>query len=194
MKIRLTGTHAQIGFALTAAGWAYTHLRVAALRRRLRTDALTGLANRLALEQAARKNTGDSAALFMLDLNEFKAINDTFGHRYGDQVLATVARRLRRLQGPRQLAVRLSGDEFAFWCGKPRSTGELDQLRQQLHAAVARPMTIDGYTITVTASIGSAVSAGPAAIEELLGRADADMYSDKRGTASGRPRRQKATA
>ncbi|TDD03126.1 diguanylate cyclase [Saccharopolyspora terrae] len=81
MKIRLNGTHAQIGFALTAAGWAYTHLRVAALRRRLRTDALTGLANRLALEQAARKNTGDSAALFMLDLNEFKAINDTFGHR-----------------------------------------------------------------------------------------------------------------
>ncbi|MFC7342051.1 GGDEF domain-containing protein [Saccharopolyspora griseoalba] len=185
----------ELGFALAAAGWASTHLRVAQLQRRLRTDALTGVGNRLALEQVATRSAGRPTALFMLDLNEFKAINDTFGHRYGDQVLVHVARRLRALQSRGQLAVRLSGDEFAFWAGRWQGGQHFEELKRRLAAAVAEPMTIDGYTITVTASVGGAAGTGRVGLDDLLATADQDMYRGKRTSgAAGRPSRRRATA
>lgn len=184
----------ELGFALAAAGWASTHLRVAQLQRRLRTDALTGVGNRLALERAAARSAGRPTGLFMLDLNEFKAINDTFGHRYGDQVLVNVARRLRALQSRGQLAVRLSGDEFAFWAGRWNAGQHLEELKRRLEAAVAEPMTIDGYTITVTASIGGAAGTGRVGLDDLLATADQDMYRGKHGSGGRASRRRTAAA
>ncbi|MCI2421547.1 GGDEF domain-containing protein [Saccharopolyspora sp. K220] len=173
-----------IGFAVAAIAWATEHLRVARLRRRLRTDPLTGLGNRLALQEAARHRLGRRVALIMLDLNEFKAINDTFGHRHGDEVLITVAQRLRALQRRDRLAVRLAGDEFALWVNHVHKDQAIEDLRRQLAMVIAEPMTIDRHTINVTASIGIAV--GRPELGELLDLADRAMYRDKQRYANTR--------
>jgi diguanylate cyclase (GGDEF)-like protein len=163
--------------ALPAAGWP---LHAVVLRRRLeraRRDPLTGLATRdVFLAKATRVLANNPRCLVVLiDLDGFKALNDTHGHAAGDAVLVHVARRLAALVEPRGFAGRLGGDEFAAVLP---STRDMDTL-QLLHAALTVPVHHDGAALAVRASIGGRRAFGRTVLAEALAAADAAMYAAK---------------
>lgn len=178
----------------STAGMAIASLHMATLRRQLRRDPLTGLANRAGLHRAfdrSRVRSGGCLGVLMVDLDNFKAINDTHGHRVGDQVLIEVGRRLQLPHRREELAVRLSGDEFAIWLGAFDDTTanrlRIDELAVDVAASIASPMRVSGAALSVSASVGVAITTGkPARLEDLLERADRAMYS-----AKGRTRRSR---
>jgi diguanylate cyclase (GGDEF)-like protein len=174
-------------------------------------DELTGLPNRRsfedrlagALERCRRDNS--SLALFMLDLDGFKQINDTYGHHAGDQLLRHVAYTLReRVEGFDTLA-RLGGDEFTLLTCDPGRTQSVEQLRDAIREAIEHPLMLDGHSLAVSASVGIALFPEDADdATRLLRIADLRMYSIKQArtplrhirldsvpalTASGRFRR-----
>jgi diguanylate cyclase (GGDEF)-like protein/PAS domain S-box-containing protein len=151
------------------------------------TDALTGLANRRALERtlaAALTRAGSrsrSVALLMLDLDGFKAINDTHGHAAGDEALREVARRLQRCVRERDLVARLGGDEFVVVLTDldTRSRAVQDSI-ERIQAALAEPIAFNGTQLILGAAIGVATypaDAGDTA--DLLAHADREMYAAK---------------
>jgi diguanylate cyclase (GGDEF)-like protein/PAS domain S-box-containing protein len=152
-------------------------------------DQLTGLVNRATfLRELERRATGGRPpAVLFVDLDGFKDINDTYGHRYGDAVLEAVADMLRRSISGADLAGRLGGDEFAVALTPPPHTGPSGHadlaasVADHLLAELASPVTVDGRMLQVRASIGIAVpdDAGTAAAD-LLHRADLAMYAAKR--------------
>jgi diguanylate cyclase len=163
------------------------HRRELAEARRLaRTDHLTGLGNRRALLEATEDAlaAGVPAGLLLLDLDAFKAVNDTHGHVAGDHVLRVVAARLLQAAGPRCLVARLGGDEFAVLTpgdGDPRDgPGQTARVR----AALAPPVPLgagDGPGhVTVGASVGTTTTRpGDRTPTDPLRRADAAMYDAK---------------
>ncbi|WP_083935746.1 GGDEF domain-containing protein [Saccharomonospora halophila] len=151
------------------------------LRGRLRTDPLTGLGNRLALVEAferARRRT-PMVAVALGDMNGFKALNDTHGHRFGDRVLVEVATRLRRCAVGGELPVRLHGDEFAVLI--PCSTTDRACRRaDDYRAAVDSLDVVDGQPIAASMAFGvMAAPSGTAELSALLATADDRMYGDK---------------
>ncbi len=150
-------------------------------------DSLTDLANRamfrerlvLALD-SYRYNARPLAVLFA-DLDDFKLINDSFGHAMGDRVLRAVAERLRECVGPDDLVARLGGDEFAVLL-HPRSAPNAEQIGQRILTALRDPFAIDGHSVGVGASIGLVVPEPDEAltVDALVRRADAAMYASKR--------------
>ncbi|MEU4688885.1 GGDEF domain-containing protein [Actinoplanes sp. NPDC023714] len=157
-------------------------LRTAALR-----DHLTGLPNRLLLEdrltQAGLRATRDPDyrfAVLLLDLDGFKAVNDTLGHAAGDQLLIKVAGRLTRLLRRTDTVARLGGDEFVVLIGGIGGTDGHETVRKAIRTTLAEPFLIDGREVTVGVSIGVAVSAdGATDPDHLLREADAAMYREK---------------
>ncbi len=160
--------------------------RSAELERMAFHDALTGLPNRellgLRLEQVLSRPTdlGESAALLFLDLDRFKEINDTFGHRHGDLVLQEVGRRLlARLPTSATLA-RLAGDEFAVLLPSA-SAAEASRVADDLIRALAQTVQVQGVTLDVGVSIGVALAPDHAnESDALLRHADVAMYVAKR--------------
>ncbi len=151
-----------------------------------RFDALTGLPNRVyvnetlagALEQAAAWRR--RCAFLMIDLDRFKAVNDTLGHPIGDRLLAQVAGRIRELCGKEAIAGRLGGDEFAVVVREVTSIEALEALALKIIDAVSRPFEIDSHALYVGASIGYAI--GPrdgASVETLTRNADLALYRSK---------------
>jgi diguanylate cyclase (GGDEF)-like protein len=154
--------------ALTRARYAADH------------DDTTGLPNRRALlaaaDRAARRGT--PFGLVLLDLDQFKAINDTFGHEAGNDVLTEIGRRLAALREPVRLAARLSGDEFALLV-----TGGPDEVaaaaRAAWRAVSHHPVDLGAHAVSVRASVGhttATLGVGPRA---LLRQADVAMYQAK---------------
>jgi len=151
------------------------------------TDSLTGLANRgsfdeeLALEWRRAHRIGDSVALVLLDLDDFKQVNDTYGHPAGDAVLRTVGEVLG--SGVRQidLAARYGGEEFVVLVPESDLKGAA-QLAKRLRLAVSKARTElpDGRLLKVTASLGVAVKGDLASAEELVAAADEALYEAKR--------------
>jgi diguanylate cyclase (GGDEF)-like protein len=146
-------------------------------------DALTGLPNRRAFYQLGTVLVAQTSRhpliAAVLDLDDFKEINDRFGHAAGDQVLIAVAQRLALCAGD-NLVARLGGDEFAGLLWSPTTDGRwLDDLRRRLTEAVATPIEIDGRTMRVSASVGLAPVTDAARLSEALRNADADMYRAK---------------
>lgn len=154
-------------------------------------DQLTGLPNRiLVLDRiahalaAARREQSATAVMF-IDLDQFKAINDTFGHDAGDEVLVEVARRLAAVIRPEDTLARLAGDEFVLLCpGLPHPTSErlgviVAALAGRLRAALSSPVRVQGAEVEVTASIGVSVTADMPAVRDLLDDADVAMYAAK---------------
>ncbi|MEU7869276.1 sensor domain-containing diguanylate cyclase [Dactylosporangium sp. NPDC049140] len=139
-------------------------------------DALTGLANRaLFAERIAA--AGGYAAILIIDLDGFKAVNDTYGHHAGDALLRAVADRLRRCVRAGDTVARLGGDEFAVLLpDTPLSYAE--DLTRRLHESFGQAVEIDGTLIPIRASIGAA-SGALADADVLLRDADAAMYSVK---------------
>ncbi|RCW46842.1 diguanylate cyclase (GGDEF)-like protein [Halopolyspora algeriensis] len=173
---------AELSTLLGTAGWAIIATTAACLyRRRLHTDPLTGLGNRQALHRTARRErfTRSLVGLLMVDLDQFKAINDTHGHDFGNKVLAAVATQLATATKPGELAVRLHGDEFALWLGPIPTTTAAEQRAESVAAALAEPIRVDGHRLTVLGSVGLATAPASTPLAELLGHADAHMYQVK---------------
>jgi diguanylate cyclase (GGDEF)-like protein len=160
-------------------------LRERALTHRATHDALTGLPNRQELYErlaAAQARTGRSdgaLVLLLLDLDEFKSINDRLGHLAGDQVLVEVAGRLRRVVRDGDTVARLGGDEFALVCEGLSGPGDVAAMVTRTAAAVAEPMVVANRTIAVNASIGTAVVRPDEIVEQVVARADRAMYAVK---------------
>lgn len=156
-------------------------------------DALTGLPNRsyltyrLAQALSDARNGNRNVAVLHIDLDQFKAVDDVYGHVLGDQVLARVAERLRMLSRPTDIVSRVGGDEFVMVC-PDIGVEAAARLSDEVLEAIAQPIQIDGRGLRIGASIGIAV-APPLEndAELLLKHADAAMSEAK---ARGRARAQ----
>jgi len=152
------------------------------------TDTLTGLPNRRSLlEQlpnamARARRTGVPLAVLFLDLDGFKAVNDTFGHEVGDGLLQAVAERLKTCLRETDAVFRLAGDEFtAVVEGQFGGTRDAEQLAQKLIHLISEPVLIGSATVQVGVSIGIAVYGrdDPRNATQLLREADSRMYEAK---------------
>lgn len=155
-------------------------------------DPLTGLANRrLFLERLAethRRARGGTDRLFgvlFVDLDDFKPINDVFGHETGDVALATVAQRLRLFEDLPVTVARFGGDEFGVLVEEASGPDAILDLAQEIAEAVNRPMLLAGERMTLGASIGVALADGPSSPADLLRNADVAMYVAKRDHKGG---------
>ncbi len=154
------------------------------LEQRATRDPLTGLANRSVLDTcladavATARAGGPSGVLLFGDLDDFKSINDVFGHLAGDAVLRACGDRLRRLVGDR--VFRLGGDEFAAVL---RSATDLDAVVARIRRSIAAPVEHGGRLLRIGVSIGHCLIDGSTTeAHDLLALADASMYRDKRRT------------
>ncbi|MFI5935351.1 putative bifunctional diguanylate cyclase/phosphodiesterase [Actinoplanes sp. NPDC051494] len=151
------------------------------------TDDLTGLANRRRFEQALAGALAEGPVeVALLDLDNFKGVNDRLGHAVGDRLLAVVAGRLRGALHEDVLVARMGGDEFALLL--PAASGAAaDQTMARLAETLRAPVVAQGHELLVGASIGVADSTGTTDPYEVLRRADVAMYAAK-GTSDGRRR------
>ena len=155
-------------------------------------DPLTGLANRVLLRDhlerslARQGRSPGTVALLFVDLDDFKRINDSYGHAAGDQILAQVAGRLVSAVRADDVVGRQSGDEFAVLLGQVRDEDEAIVSAERILGELRRPILLDGRSIVVGGSIGIALaSERGATAEELITQADAAMYAAK-ATGKGR--------
>jgi diguanylate cyclase (GGDEF)-like protein/PAS domain S-box-containing protein len=151
-----------------------------------RYDTLTGLPNRMMLTEAL----GDAlayaeqwrtrCAFLMIDLDRFKAVNDTLGHLVGDQLLARVSQRLKEQMTDSDMCGRLGGDEFAIVIRDASDIGYVNRVAENIIERLSQPYEVDHHTLYVGASIGSAI--GPhdgATVETLMRNADLALYRSK---------------
>lgn len=155
-------------------------------------DPLTGLSNRALFdERLARalleaQRSGASIALLYFDLDRFKTVNDTFGHPMGDELIATVARRLLEATRATDVVARIGGDEFAIIQMDVKSAPETEVLCMRIVEAIDEPFLLAGNQVNVGVSIGVAFAPGDASCRtELARKADIALYEAK---ASGRGR------
>jgi diguanylate cyclase (GGDEF)-like protein len=158
-----------------------------ALKERAYYDHLTGLANRsllidrfhLAIERSKRSRVPFAAV--MIDLNNFKAINDSHGHAAGDQVLVTIGKRLMETVRASDTVSRLGGDEFVLIIESVEDRRELAQIGQKLIDMLAEKVVLDsGTVVSVGGSLGFAMFPGDgASMETMLHVADQAMYDCK---------------
>lgn len=150
-----------------------------------RRDVLTTLPNRLALREwfdshIATNSSQQLLAVHCLDLDNFKPVNDVFGHPVGDGLLKAIAARLIGELRPGDIAARLGGDEFAVVQGNLRNPEEAAALAQRLRGAIAEPCSIQGHQISVSTCIGYALCKRTAAdLDGLLSLADHALYTAK---------------
>ena len=159
-----------------------------ALSHRASHDALTGLPNRVLfdqqhtamLEQARRDGT--MVAVLYADGNQFKQINDRFGHAAGDVVLVEIGARLRTGLRPRDLAARLGGDEFAILLAPPSGPDAVMRIRDAINTAMEAPIELpSGEFVTASLSIGAAIYPRDGNdVAALLHHADSEMFAAKR--------------
>ncbi len=146
-------------------------------------DTLTGLHNRHYLRIRARRpviESGDRCALFYIDIDNFKQINDNLDHNVGDRVLMTVASRLSLLAGDEGLLVRFGGDEFVYCAYNLGADDDPNVIAERLRNAVAEPLFVSGRELTARASVGIALAPEHGqSIDELLQKADAAMHVAK---------------
>ena len=153
-------------------------------------DQLTGVANRylfrdfLDRQIARAERHGGAVALLLIDLDRFKAINDTYGHGAGDGVLQAVAKRLERSIRQSDLVARLGGDEFTVVMGDITAQPFLQRTVDRILDVLAEPIVCDGIAMDVGASIGVAIYPDDArTVDALIASADLAMYTAKRQPA-----------
>jgi diguanylate cyclase (GGDEF)-like protein len=149
-------------------------------------DPLTGLPNRRLffdrLEQALARSprSGETVGVVYLDVDRFKAVNDTYGHRIGDALLVHVAACLRSVVRPGDTVARLAGDEFAILVERVEDEEDLRRLGERLISVARRPFTTGVIELRATFSVGIALGRSPLSPDEVLSRADAALYAAKR--------------
>jgi diguanylate cyclase (GGDEF)-like protein len=149
-------------------------------------DALTGLPNRtLILERLEHaflrgQRTNKTSALFFIDLDKFKDVNDAYGHGVGDELLVAVGERLSRVLRPGDTLGRLYGDEFVILCEDLDDPSQADAIAARADAALILPFGLSDAEVSITASIGIAFTGrGGDSPEQLLHDADGAMYRAK---------------
>jgi len=167
-------------------------------------DSLTGLPNRglfserldnalrrlaqgvpVSPDPAGGRSRGDVLAVLFLDIDRFKWINDSLGHGVGDQVLQTVAARLRGSIRSDAFVARFGGDEFVAFCPGIFNADEAHAIANRLLVELRRPFSLDGRSIPLNASIGIALSRPGSTSDELLSEADLAMYRAKERGGGG---------
>ena len=170
------------GFIMRHTIWKQAH-----------SDPLTGLANRRAMmnhlhlaEQAFASN-GSGFAVAVIDLNQFKQVNDNLGHDVGDHLLVEVAKRLNQRSTPDEIVGRLGGDEFLIFMPDVGNRDKASARATAYLSGFAKPATINGHVVTASASVGIAVQTldGHGA-EQLLKAADRALYKMKRAGKADR--------
>lgn len=145
-------------------------------------DALTGLANRkrFRTEVQSSLHKGRRPAVLLIDLDRFKAVNDTLGHHNGDLLLAEAAERMRSAVGPKIVLARLGGDEFAALIDSAVGEDGVVDVATRLRDEMRRPFQLGHVQVDVGASVGIALAAdGANEVSDLLRRADVAMYAAK---------------
>lgn len=155
-------------------------------------DEVTGLPTRSVLERRLSeaieqaRSSDYHFAVFFIDIDMFKQANDTWGHLVGDEILRTLAARLSHGLRPSDLVTRYGGDEFVALLDDVRDASQAQQIADRMRQMLRVPMTINGQAITVTASIGIALSRShPIDAETLLHAADQAMYKAKQQGRTG---------
>ena len=150
-------------------------------------DALTGLPNRVLLLERLEhavlrgRRSNKLAAVLFADLDQFKLVNDMYGHAVGDELLIAVGGRLGAVLRPGDTLARLSGDEFVILCEDLDKPAEIDAIAARVVDAIATPFVLSGVKVEVTASVGIAYSGrGDHLSSQLLQDADTAMYQAKR--------------
>jgi diguanylate cyclase (GGDEF)-like protein len=148
-------------------------------------DVLTGLANvraweeNLAAEEDRRHGPGDGIAVIFVDVDNFKGINDRYGHPAGDELLAEVARRIQSCLRRGDLAARVGGDEFAALLRGLSSVEDARAVARRLVEALARPAVVDSLTVECQASVGLSYTEGNERVRSLVRHADSALYAAK---------------
>jgi diguanylate cyclase (GGDEF)-like protein len=189
------GLHPSAAYFVVPSGWRATapggirlgHLGLVLLVEQATRDHLTGLANRRhlfeQLDGAVRRHAegfGPAVTLLFCDLDDFKPVNDRWGHDAGDHVLRVVAQRLVACVRAGDVVGRIGGDEFLVLC-PGAGPDEAARLRERITLALVEPVTWRGRSIHVGVTIGLATSAGTAvSADTLVAAADAQMYARKR--------------
>jgi diguanylate cyclase (GGDEF)-like protein len=184
--------------AMADGGWVATYEDVTERQRAeaqivfmARHDALTGLPNRVLfherVEQAlAQAGRAEDFAVLLLDLDRFKAVNDTLGHPVGDELLRAVAERLQACVREVDTVARLGGDEFAIVQSGVTKAEDAAVLARRIVEVVSQPYDLDGHRIMIGASVGISIAPGDgASCGKLLKNADVALYKTKaegRGT------------
>ncbi|WP_375402953.1 putative bifunctional diguanylate cyclase/phosphodiesterase [uncultured Sphingomonas sp.] len=156
------------------------------INRMARYDTLTGLPNRLLINETLARAMADAdkwngrCAFMMIDLDRFKAVNDTLGHQLGDRLLSRVSERLNQLMSANELCGRLGGDEFAVVVRDAGDLVAVESLAERIIQTLSRPYEVDQHTLYVGASVGLAF--GPRdgrTAETLIRSADLALYRSK---------------
>ncbi len=156
----------------------------AQLRHQAYHDPLTALANRSQfierVEMALEFSNSDASrmAVLFIGVDDFKVVNDSLGHPVGDQLLISLARRIKQVVGPEDAAARLGGDEFGVLLDCP-SREVAESVAESLLAAIRRPVVVDGQELQVRASVGIAMGDSGRWADELLRNADVAMAAAK---------------
>jgi diguanylate cyclase (GGDEF)-like protein/PAS domain S-box-containing protein len=156
------------------------------INRMARFDTLTSLPNRLMVNEtlsramAEADKWGGRCAFMMIDLDRFKAVNDTLGHPIGDRLLGRVSERLSQLMGDNTMCGRLGGDEFAVVVRDASDTENVERLARSIIETLSRPYEVDAHTLYIGASVGLAVGPRDGRTAEMLIRsADLALYRAK---------------
>jgi diguanylate cyclase (GGDEF)-like protein len=175
------------GVVAQAASAMQTARLVDKVTYQARHDGLTGLANRVVFTErmqsalAMADAMGEPVGLFFVDLDEFKQVNDEYGHHAGDELLREVAERLLETVRAGDTVARLGGDEFAIVLSGVADLAEVDVAADRVARAFDEPFVIGGETVTLGASVGRAMWPDDAdEVEALMRHADAEMYRAKR--------------
>ncbi|MEX2333303.1 MAG: GGDEF domain-containing protein, partial [Pseudohongiella sp.] len=171
-------------FGLSVACYYRSRQQVMLLARE---DSLTGLPNRRWIDEklsqtlAETQRSDEQFAVIMLDINDFKQVNDRYGHSAGDKVLAELAARLRRAVRDSDFAGRLGGDEFFILARQIENDDLLTQMVARIRQHLNGKMALNGNTIDIRVSIGAATfPVDGDTPDTLLGEADTSMYRDKK--------------
>ncbi len=156
------------------------------INRMARFDTLTGLPNRLHVTEALGEAMQESerwrtrCGFMMIDLDRFKAVNDTLGHPVGDRLLTRVAERLRSIMTDNEVCGRLGGDEFAVVIKDATDPNRVNAIARRIIDTLSQPYEVDQHTLYIGASVGTAI--GPRdgrAVETLIRSADLALYRSK---------------
>ncbi len=180
----IKGEHGPIAIDRVLRCAVERHRRERALKEAAYTDEMTGVLNRrgfqIALEAALGSERKLQLALFILDLDGFKSVNDTHGHPVGDKLLQQSAQRIAGCLRGHDKVARMGGDEFAIICEGISTAAQTTIVAQKLLDAVGAPYSINGERLTVSASLGIACAPGDAtAIEALYHASDTALYEAK---------------
>lgn len=172
--------------------FSHSQNQLEALDQTAHTDPLTGLPNRLSFQKTLEKalqnaqKTGTRIAVFFIDLDRFKIVNDTLGHQAGDRLLELVSERLKNTLRQNDFVARISGDEFILMATNLEKTNLITLIAQRLMDIFTEPFEVFGQNLNISASVGISIFPDDAYEADLLLRhADSAMYNIKKKGKNG---------